>query len=186
MAQSGTYTSPGFGYADPFKAQRSEPFPLENAGIRAGEIIAWRCWALNEVDLANEDYRLHSAAISNYRWEFDKPAGLQDDQKLEHRMSGTGIHAFKEHGMIEREYTRDLLNSNTYNSMYWVIGTVALWGEVIEHKDGFRAEWGRVNSLDTIGLAPLQWIDPRRAIIRKLREKYGVLTKRHHQFKIGV
>lgn len=47
----------------------------------------------------------------------------------------------------------------------FVVGTVKMWGEVVEHQFGYRAQFAKLNSLDTLyGEASLS----------RLRDRYGV------------
>jgi len=67
-----------------------------------------------------------------------------------------------------------------------VFGTVALWGEVIEHEEGFRGEFGKVNSIDQIVIDPARASKDRVAkFLAEFREKYGVTGRSHSQFRIG-
>src|SRR6185312_14878243 len=70
-----------------------------------------------------------------------------------------GIHAWKDAASKHyHEYIRNYLNSSKADSFWWpvdrsrqpamVTGTVFLWGDVVEHERGFRAEFARVRSLD--------------------------------------
>ena len=55
-----------------------------------------------------------------------------------------GYHAFRNKEQAERE---------TSIQAYWlpcVIGSVAMWGEVIEHENGWRSEYAAVRSLTEI------------------------------------
>ena len=71
--------------------------------------------------------------------------------------SKTGVHAFK-----ERKRARWTYGGGNYPV---VIGTIALWGEVIEHEMGYRAEFGQVASLDEI-------INGDEALLVALRKTY--------------
>lgn len=51
------------------------------------------------------------------------------------------------------------------------IGRVALWGTVIEHVDGWRAEHAKVVDIDFAGTNP--W-SADAALFRRLRERYGL------------
>ena len=63
-----------------------------------------------------------------------------------------GVHAFKE--MAD---TLEYLKIMQYG-FYWssitvgcfVLGTVQLWGEVIEHERGYRASFAKIKSLDAM------------------------------------
>jgi hypothetical protein len=53
-----------------------------------------------------------------------------------------------------------------------VFGRVELWGEVIEHEDGYRAEFASIVSLDclVIGFSQL----PPRGLLARLHAKYVI------------
>ena len=176
-------TSPGtLGYT------RARPEPaIESAGIRSGEIIAWRAWRLCAVDkklmlksMAMDclwmpgatmtiNSVLEQCGIEQDRWERVPPS------------TGAGIHAFK---------TLDQAVSNYGGYHRTVYGTVALWGEVIEHTGGYRAEFARLNTIDHIDgqaihdLGLGEGAEP--VLLEALRENYGVKDKSYKDFKIGT
>lgn len=106
-------------------------FPdLEDAGITAGEIMAWRCWWVDE------DFMLRSMNLDT-TWMPGEPMtgrGVDD-------YSGIGVHAFKTLDQAKREYDQ-------FRSHYAIVfGTVSLWGIVIEHELGYRAEYAQPEEL---------------------------------------
>ncbi len=79
-------------------------------------------------------------------------------------MYGLGIHAFKSQSSVLESYA-----GIASRWMPILIGTVALWGEVIEHERGYRAEYGKIASLyHVIGVG---WWRERR-ILKRLRWRY--------------
>ncbi len=99
--------------------------PIEDAGISAGEIIAHRAWRVCDNGL------LQSMAVDTI-WAPNEV--MEGSPNL-----GLGVHAFKTASAALTEYG---------NQSHVAIGTVLLWGEVIEHEFGYRAEFGKVNSID--------------------------------------
>lgn len=177
--------------------------PIENAGIRAGEIIAFRCWILTKQEVVEGRYRLCST-YANCVWEPNKVVGLMPEadpdwpaiarenpaeviahqfkerKKIDpHDRLGVrvGIHAFKNAGYMMTEFAP---SHDPSLDRYLVYGTVALWGDVIEHRHGFRAEYAKINTLDAIDSGF------RDDILDKLRHIYGVEGKSYRDFKIGV
>jgi hypothetical protein len=74
-----------------------------------------------------------------------------------------GYHAFREREQAEREA-----------STYWsstVIGSVAMWGEVIEHEQGWRSEYAAVRSITEI--TGERSLSSKQCLLLGLREKYG-------------
>jgi hypothetical protein len=117
--------------------------------IRAGEIIGWRFWKLC-------NGLLHSVIVP-YTWYpgvFERSNGGYNP----------GYHAFRDKEQAERE-------ALMYGG-WWpaVIGSVAMWGEVIEHEHGWRSEYAAVRSIIKItGDIPF-W--RKRWSLLELREKY--------------
>ena len=102
--------------------QEDEDLPTE---IRPGEIIAWRAWMVRGHALG---LQLHSMA-AGAEWMPGQP--MTGDIKR-----GLGVHAWK---------TKE--QAQAYALRGAVIGQVELWGQVIEHEDGYRAEYGAIKSL---------------------------------------
>lgn len=122
--------------------------PIEDAGIRAGEIIAYRCWWV----VPNN--RLFSTYVFDYEWMSDVSA--TGDVK------SYGIHAFKYECDVyaySAEFIHAIRDSLITRSV--VFGTVKLWGEIVEHERGYRAEFAKVASLNTNDI--------------HLKHRYGVL-----------
>jgi hypothetical protein len=103
-----------------------EPEPIEDAGISAGEIIGHRAWRVH-------NGLLQSMAVDTVWAPNEVMEGIPDN--------GLGVHAFKTASAVLTEY-------GCHGPV--AIGTVLLWGEVIEHELGYRAEFGKVNSIDLL------------------------------------
>lgn len=125
-----------------------EPEPIENAGIRAGEVIAWRCWRLS-------GGRLRSVWRESI-WEPDTPmtgdvgtrqGGVHGWKCLDEAARYCDIHLNHEIALIAAYRTT---MRYTAPLPVFIIGTVALWGEIIEHEFGYRAEFAKIKSLDTV------------------------------------
>lgn len=146
--------------------------PIEDAGIRAGEIIAHRCWRI-------EGGLLRSVYRRQHIWRPGEP--MTGDVRGEY-----GVHAFNERGLVSMYCEMTAAWSQNWVSFKWnddgsfemiehpdteaifAIGTVALWGEVIEHERGYRAEFARIASIDSIRGKT----EP--SLLAELRERYGV------------
>ena len=130
---------------------------IEDAGIRAGEITAWRAWRVREG-------RLYSVYMESCEWRPGKPM-----MAIGAIGEYCGVHAFKDRGRAENYLMMHTLNQIEAAIMRhyidgFALGTVDLWGEVIEHQDGYRAEFAQVASLDqTVGFD-----------LDALRARYGV------------
>jgi hypothetical protein len=121
--------------------------------ISAGEIIGWRFWTLCHG-------LLHSVFVP-YTW---RPGVFERSSSRYCGHNNLGYHAFRDNEQAERE---------TSIQAYWlpcVIGSVAMWGEVIEHENGWRSEYAAVRSITEItGNIPF-WRKHR--LLQELREKY--------------
>jgi hypothetical protein len=135
---------------------------IEDAGIRAGEVIAYRCWRVHPGN------RLFSTYMIEFEWHPGHPAtGVVRD--------GDGVYAFKELGLatkyisemcpcvhfINRDLTIEVIEASL------AIGTVALWGEIVEHERGYRAEFAKIVGIDRVTSD-----DPRQ--LYRLRKRYGL------------
>ena len=138
----------------PFTPDEPE-ITVENTGIEVGEIIAWRAWRIKDGMLIS--------LVMNTPW--------LPNETVEGSIKGygdygmpLGIHSFKKAG--------DAWNGNEYvtDGEIIVAGQVALWGEVVEHEEGYRAENARVHSLDFIRPETPE----NEAMLAKLRQRYGL------------
>lgn len=111
-------------------ARPHEPTKLKSEGVRAGEVIAWRAWNIHDGSLV-------SVVAEAKPWSATEP--MKGDAA-----GGYGVHAYKApHGPLLDNYV------TKGSAKLWVIGEVALWGDIIEHTDGYRSEYARVHSLVT-------------------------------------
>lgn len=137
----------------------TQGFSIEDAGIRTGEIIAYRAWAINSRGLLASMY-------AKYVW---APKTIERADNL----NWHGLHAFKTMEQAVRHY-------KCYGVWGWVVfGTVELWGEVIEHHRGYRAEYAAIVSLDRaykFGARGRErgWQLWRKNVLAPLRDRYGV------------
>jgi len=118
------------GFSDPYQTPYLEPVP--NDGIVAGEIIAWRGWTI-----VHNPLRLTSLSMSEYEW---MPNTVMTGYVEDTGYGSAGVHAWKTIGQA-RSYAKSY-------SPQGVIGSVKLWGAIIEHEEGYRAENARIASLD--------------------------------------
>lgn len=133
-------------------------YTIPDAGIRAGEIIGYRAWYKKGIGLCSMNV--------HYLW-------TPGPQIIRSRpVRNAGFHAFKAIQQAQDHYSFARLGGSA------VFGRVAMWGEVIEHERGYRAEYARIVSLDKImyyGRAwpGMSWIKGRREL-NMLRKAYGV------------
>lgn len=93
-----------------------------------GEIIGWRAWLVDP-----EKLTLKALFHRGFEWQpgVNKAIGLPSEE------GEVGLHAHRHmQGLFKQEGT------------YWqAIGTVLMWGDVVEHEAGYRAEFARVETL---------------------------------------
>lgn len=157
--------------------ERSKPH-LKREGIIATDLIGYRCWRI-------EGGLLRSVYQHDF-WFPNTPLQGRELGDWDQR----GIHAWKDAGSeCYHEYIRSYLNlgndmmtqmmmlgtSGKHENLQpaMATGTVLLWGDVVEHERGYRAEFAKVRSLD--------WLYPDASMMGRevqalewLREKYGV------------
>jgi len=133
------------------------PPPVEDAGIRTGEITGYRAWILH-------DGLLHSV-FWYYIWH-PKVVGhaIVNDQ-------GSGFYAFKTPEKAISEYQFYTMEADGV-----IFGEVLLWGKVIEHERGYRAEYASIKCLTYHSAFRIKnrfkfW---KPSTLDKVRELYGV------------
>jgi hypothetical protein len=105
------------------------PKPLPTAGITVGELIGWRIWKVRPTDRLLESYSAERIWLPGEPME-----GQPDDH------GGAGVWAFKE------AYRAAVKSQECFSAL----GTVWLWGNVIEHAEGYRAEFAEIRSIDHV------------------------------------
>ncbi|HYT43122.1 MAG TPA: hypothetical protein VEP90_12325 [Methylomirabilota bacterium] len=143
--------------------------------IKVGEIIGYRCWEVVQ-SISHEEpishFRvqyyvnesrmqyiwLRSFVSINTIWKPKIPISCCD----EHSSWFWGVHAFKDPKFL----VRYLLKMHTHYIVV-AIGTVKLWGTVIEHEKGWRGEFGAIRSIDQVSCYNPQ-------LLETLRKKYDV------------
>jgi hypothetical protein len=77
-----------------------------------------------------------------------------------------GIHAFVSRGQAEEYFDEQSRGKTTPH----VFGEVALWGRVVVHERGYRAQFAYPQTV----LVPRCYADPRSDIVNELRRAYGI------------
>lgn len=183
--------SPGKSYWSP---DHAEPQPIPHAGIRTGEIIAYRCWWVIPTNGALEafqpfrDLHVDTKAIlnppllvsvaHNHVWH----PGIVETGDVDAWVGGAGkshlsipggIYAFDQHDQcVLQAYTMAKVGVAFCTKTRGIaLGRVKLWGEVIQHEYGYRASHAKVHSIHSL-------YDNECGIdIDRLRRAYGVMGK---------
>jgi hypothetical protein len=94
-------------------------------------VIAWRAWGLTG---RAEDLRLQPVGPFSRPWSPGRPAEARCERWRFHRAPAIdcscGVHGIRDFELLRRVRGRA------------VIGTVALWGTIVEHEEGYRARFG--------------------------------------------
>jgi hypothetical protein len=109
---------------------------IKHEGLRVGEIIAYRAWrVISPLWPLKGDNRLRSVAMRDYIWHPNEPAS--GDVRTH------GIYSFRGVIRSREEYGYDLGVDEPL-----LFGKVKIWGEIVEHQEGYRSEFGKIASLD--------------------------------------
>lgn len=145
-----------------------ERSPIENAGIRAGEITGWRTWRVI-------DGFLHSAYMRHVRWPPRHPlvaAGMTDHENGIYVLNSeqAAYDAACAYQMFDLMVESRVWKYDNWKKsgqvIAFVTGTALLWGDVVEHERGWRASLAKVKSIDSVVFGNVG--------IDQLRERYGV------------
>ncbi len=110
---------------------------VKHDGVRVGEIIAYRAWqVIHPWWFRNGDERLHSVYMRDYVWHPHEPASGD--------VRTYGIYSFREVIRSREEYGYDPGVDGPL-----LFGKVKIWGEIVEHEEGYRSEFGKIASLDS-------------------------------------
>ena len=147
---------------DIIASEPPKPAPIPYAGIRVGEIIGYRAW------LIRDNLRLGSLA-HDFIWEPGQVVEGKVDEVISY--SGFmfpslygGVYAFCDQEMdlytrqdiakaskIEEPVRADFGGLFVYSdTCIWgmAIGTITMWGDVVEHEQGYRSSHARLRSID--------------------------------------
>lgn len=141
----------------------SEPLPKDDA--RRVDLIGWRVWRITGTGYLRS---LTAEAI----W-------LPGETMVAHTeigdavASASGVHIFDSRAAAMREIERYLDHVGLSNG--YALGTVQLWGDVVEHERGYRAERAVIRSIDEVVLAnKAPWDSEPVKALAFLRARYGV------------
>jgi len=156
-----------------------DPNSTPHAGIRAGELIGYRCWYVDD------GFNLHSVS-ADYVWPTDAPAegnpGIFIDS---YPFLPAGVYAFNDEERA-RQQLIEYVAGQTF-PFSWirqakielilvryigvVYGEVKLWGEVHEHEHGYRAQYAKITAVHT---GTFGWTSSRESCLPNIRKRYGL------------
>lgn len=135
--------------------------------MKVGEILAYRCWKL-----------IGNQLRSVYMHDDWNPGQIMIGRGIDD-WSERGIHAWKDlnskkfndyvRGYLSVENDPWRISCERSHSTIIVTGTVLLWGDVVEHEHGYRAEYAKINSID--------WLYPDASLMGRERETLASLRR---------
>jgi hypothetical protein len=141
-----------------------EPPPVPHAGIRVGEIIGYRLWWVDQSGL------LRSVIADKVVWPVDRPVTGSIDHIVLFDYGLPcygGVYCYKDFNQAHEQFiqgTKGMEIGYPWKPMGVIglaLGSVKLWGEVVEHEHGYRASFAKPASLDEIHYWAVPKQDPR-------------------------
>lgn len=153
-----------------FAAPEPKPPTIPHAGIRTGELIGHRLWWLVDGQLCSlahkrlwaPDETIHGdtnkavdggGMFFNTIWGGTYAFFDADDRHIAKEMAGILANVAEYEACMRRIGVPpwSVWGWNPYEETgTFVRGTIKMWGEVIEHEHGYRAEFAKLNSLDAM------------------------------------
>lgn len=137
-------------YVAQFTQQGKRAEHVKHEGIRAGEIIGYRVWLV----------------IKGFLHSLTQPIAWAPGEVMKGDVSTYGVYAFNLMGRALGDMTDSRYDEG---GVFRVVGSVQMWGEIIEHEFGYRSEFAKIVSLDHI-----QGADE--SALQALRVKYGLAS----------
>lgn len=131
--------------------QNLTPPEIESLNPQLFDLVAYRVWLI-------KDSYLFSTSI-NKLW--------LPNEIIEGDVSSAGVHAYKSLESAIRHYT---------SSPSFALGTVRLWGAIVEHEFGYRASYARLLSILDVQISS-PWSDERRHALAFFQAKYNYIEK---------
>lgn len=160
LAQQAAMTSGVFVSGIDEARQKRLSQPVEKLALEVGEIIGWRMWHIAPNGM------LKSIFNGNI-WLPGETMGQNDDNssaRIEDH-GQTGVYAFRDRGHA----LKDTCFAEVSQAAF---GTIRMWGTVIEHEYGYRAEFAAVNSIDAVNIGDVWNTKQHDLVLRTLRHIY--------------
>jgi hypothetical protein len=114
-------------------------------------IVGWRQWNFMHphflANLGNDTIYVPREKIEAHCEQYSTsgtPVLPKDhsEQLVPHLSCTCGIYAYKEKPRLLREIRNKMTTPAIYSGLRLVYGEINLWGKVVEHRDGYRAQFG--------------------------------------------
>lgn len=150
-----------------FTFEKPKPPAIPHAGIRTGEIIGHRLWWV----VRNFDGEPSLCSLAHNRiWRPGEIIRGDTNQIVDHdpymvMLIWGGTYAFSDPAALDLEISEMLVSiekTKHYRRIGIVVhpllgqqlgfakGTIKMWGDVVEHETGYRAEFAKLHSLDRV------------------------------------
>lgn len=146
------------------------PPSIEEAGIRAGEIIGYRAWHLVNGILRSVfvDFSWNPEGVGQAQYDCYDYWPTKSKNRIPLERHGVGYHAFKSLKEVKDTYNYPKDGNPV------VLGQVAMWGDVLEHERGWKSEYAKVHSIIGFGGMPKLFAPWKYVSLARLRRRYGV------------
>ncbi len=149
------------------------PLPALPKALVAGPIVGWRLWAVDR------DGILYGVGHRK-AWPMGEPmrAACVSEGWVRHPAPVAGCQCGV-YGVKQREMV-PVWTYHANEGEQIVLGQVALWGRVIEHRDGYRAEWGYPARIVVTRARPMPGFPSSRRMAawwEKIGENYGIAVE---------
>lgn len=164
----------GTEWTAPESIRKPKPPSVEYAGVRTGELIGYRLWWVAGRD---STFAQLMSLASGYIWRPGETVTgdinecvYLDFWRPEGSIFG-GVYAFSKEEFMQNELHDVRIHIRSgWGPKVCVAGTVKMWGEVIEHQFGYRAQFAKLHSLSVA----FGGSGDRPEILEALQERYGV------------
>lgn len=141
--------------------REAEPRPPLPSEFMAGPITGWRYWRVHE------DTGLLTSVSFGAEWSPGVPMSGDPEPG-----NGSGVYAMKSRDLLDGSYDE--------RGRFMVMGKVALWGKIIEHAKGYRAQYGypleidmRTDAAPMPGFPRPRFLDN---VAEQIRARYGCVV----------
>jgi hypothetical protein len=142
-----------------------EPLPKDDA--RRVDLIGWRIWRVTALG--------YLKAITAEAVYLPGQPMVAHKEIGDAQSTGSGVHVFKDFPGAAKEIDEYVDRGGPSPGGAYAIGTVQLWGEVVEHERGFRAERAMIRSIDGVVLpTKTPWDTETTKALAFLRQRYRV------------
>lgn len=128
--------------------------PIEHGGMKLGEIIGYRVWRI-----------VDGGYLKSCSAETVWAPGETIEGDIGNDGHGLGVHAWKSKSLM--------LQYGGYHKDRCAIGSIRMWGEIVEHDRGYRSQYASILSIDDVIASGFPVNTCADALVY-IRQKYGL------------